>query len=716
MPITFHEKNQIFHLQGGDVSYVLYISPTNSLINLYWGKTIPADVLEPNLWAYQSAASFDSRKNRRPYELPANGTGWYGTPAVTVRNAQGNNIVVLKYESHTIYPGKKPLEGLPATYVEDESEADSLEITLRDKLTGLSVTLVYSIYTATGALTRSLRITNHGDKPLILSDAMSASVPLQGKEYDLIHLKGVHIRERMLVRTPVGQAEYRIFSQRGASGHEENPFMALCTPGATEHLGEVWAVNLVYSGSFQAMAYVDSNDNTRLSIGLNSDVFSWNLDPEETFVTPEAVMVYSDAGLNGMSHVYHKLYRERLVRGKWRDKERPILINTWEAVHFDFNEQKLLDMADVAKDLGIELFVLDDGWFGKRDDDTTSLGDWFVDQRKFPEGLEAFVSKIKARGLMFGIWFEPEMISPDSDLYRAHSDWCLHAEGRDRTTARNQLILDLSRKDVQDYIIQVVGDVLRSAPIDYVKWDMNRNMIEAASSELEPRRQLETQHRYMLGVYRVMEELTSAFPDILFESCSGGGGRFDPGMLYYMPQTWTSDNTDAIARLYIQYGTSLAYPAVTMGAHVSSCASVGFPMRGHVAMSGNFGYEMDLTQISDEEKEAIRSQVKAVKQLRHLTQNGIFTRLLSPFDGGTVAWQFVSEAQDEALLFVYNTLSLDNPPTLRVKMCGLDPNSTYADEEGNLHNGAILMRMGMWIDLRARLISKMVYLRRVGNL
>ncbi len=713
MSITYHSQNQILHLHGGNVSYVLHVAPDGSLMNLYWGRTIPAEHMDPSLWAYRSAASFDGRINRLPHELPTCGTGWYGTPAVGVTNAHGDDVVCLQYVSHNIYPGKKPLDGLPATYVEDDAEADSIEIILRDPLTGLEVTAVYSVYAETGAITRSLRFHNAGAEPMTITGAMAASVPLHGQDYDVIHLKGAHSRERMVVRTPVGEGEYRIFSQRGASGHEENPFMALCEPGTTEHLGQVWAVNQVYSGSFLGAAFVDNNQNTRLSMGLNPDVFSWLLEPGEAFTTPEAVMVWSDAGLNGMSHIFHDLYRSRLVRGNWRDRERPILINTWEAVHFDFNEEKLLDIARVASELGIELFVLDDGWFGKRDDDTTSLGDWFVDRRKLPDGLDGVVRKIKDMGLQFGLWFEPEMISPISELYQAHPDWCLHVPGRARTERRNQLILDFSRREVQDYIIQVVSDVLASAPIDYVKWDMNRNMTEFFSAQRAPQRQRETQHRYMLGLYRVMEEITARFPEILFESCAGGGGRFDPGMLFYMPQVWTSDNTNAIERLFIQYGTSFAYPAITMGAHVSKKTSASFAMRGHVAMGGNFGYELDLSRMSEADRETARQQIQQVKQLRHLTQHGVFSRLLSPFEGSAVAWQFVSQDKREVLLCVYRILAHDQEPTLRIKLPGLDPDAVYTDELGNRYNGAVLMQSGIWLNLSSSLTSAAVRLTRV---
>ncbi len=718
MSIGFAESSRTFYLCGGGVSYVIYIDENGGLMNLYWGKSVPFGSIEPSLEGYPFGASFDLAYNRQPHELPLRGTGWYGTPALCVKNAQGNDIAVLQYESHEIYSGKKPLNGLPAVYTESDDEADSLEIHMRDAHTGLKVTVVYSVFAASGAITRSLFIENGGREALVLKGAMAASAPLYGRDYDIIHLKGGWAKERSVVRTPVGQGEYRIFSQRGASGHEENPFLALCSPKASEHSGDVWAVNFVYSGSFLATAYVDNNDNSRLSIGLNPDTFEWRLEPGESFTVPEAVMVYSDMGLNGMSQIYHKLYRTRLVRGEWRDKVRPILVNNWEGTYFDFTPQKLIDIAARAKELGIELFVLDDGWFGKRNLDNCSLGDWVVNKQKLPDGIEGVARSINELGLKFGLWFEPEMISPDSDLYRAHPDWCLHVDGRRRTEARNQLILDLSRTEVQDYIIEAVSAVLHSAPIDYVKWDMNRNMTEAFSAAQMPERQLETQHRYMLGLYRVLEAITSSFPHILFESCSGGGGRFDAGMLYYMPQTWTSDDSDGIERLYIQYGTSFAYPASTMGAHVSASPNhqcgrtTSMQLRGDVALGGNFGFELDLSALSAEDTETARKLVERVKQVRGLTQQGDFSRLLSPFEGNYAAWQFVSESKDEALLCVYRILTKPNTPPILVRMTGLEPSASYRAEDGKLYSGAVLMNMGIWIDLQADFSSRTIYFKK----
>ena len=717
MSVTYNGDMKTFCLSGGDVSYVLHVDGNGHLMNLYWGKRVPDGAIAPALENYPSHASFDLQAYHLPWELPTRGRGWYGTPAVGAINAAGDDVVDLTYVSHEIFHGKKKPEGLPATYVEDAAEAETLEITLKDALTGLTVKACYAVYSASGAIVRSLLLENAGDKAMEVTALMAASAPLYGNQYDIIHLKGGWAKERSVVRTGLGEGEYRISSQRGASGHEENPFVALCDKSATEFQGRVWAMSFIYSGSFLAGASVDNIYNSRMFMGMNPETFRWHLEPGETIQSPEAVMVFSDAGLNGMSHIFHNLYRTRLVRGKWRDRVRPVLINNWEGTYFDFNEEKILEIARRAKDIGVELFVLDDGWFGKRNSDNCSLGDWVVNTEKLPGGITGLADKINDLGMQFGLWFEPEMVSPDSDLYRAHPDWCLHVDGRSRTEARQQLILDLSRKEVQDYIINAVCAVLDSAKISYVKWDMNRNMTEHFSAGRVPQRQLETQHRYMLGLYRVLEEITSRFPDVLFESCSGGGGRFDAGMLYYMPQTWTSDDTDAVERLAIQYGTSMVYPASTMGAHVSAVPNhqtgrvTGMRMRGDVALGGNFGFELDLSRLSDEDIATARRLVEDVKKVRGLTQKGEFTRLMSPFEGQYTAWQFAGE--DEALLCVYRVLTRPNTAPIRVRMQGLDAEARYVDDEGNEYMGAALMHMGMWVNLEGDFSSRVVRFSRV---
>ena len=720
MSIFYDENQKSFYLGAGKASYVLHVDEDGRLLNQHWGARVPDGALSPDFSHYSTLASFDPRTNALPWELPTRGSGWYGEPAVAATNAKGDDMVQLTYVSHAIYMGKNRLPGLPATFARREGDAETLEIELMDRLTGLRVTAVYGVFERTGAITRSLRLKNEGGEDMQINGVLSASAPVHGSGYDVIHLKGAWARERHVMRQPQGEGEYRIFSQRGASGHEANPFLALCEKSATEFSGEVWAVSLVYSGSFEALSYVSNTENSRLSIGLNPDVFTWKLEPGETFVSPEAAMVYSPDGLNGMSHAFHRLYSENLMRSKWFERDRPILINNWEATYFNFNEEKILQIARRAKELGVEMLVLDDGWFGKRNTDNCSLGDWVVNPEKLPGGLNGLSDRLHDLGLKFGLWFEPEMISPDSDLYRAHPDWCLHVDGRARVEMRNQLILDLSRKEVQDYIIESVSAVLESARIEYVKWDMNRNMTEPFSGAQTPERQKETQHRYMLGLYRVLEEITARFPEILFESCSGGGGRFDPGMLYYMPQTWTSDDSDAVERMFIQYGTSFVYPPCAMGAHVSAVPNhqtgrtTAMQTRGDVALGGNFGFELDLSQLSDADAETVRRLIEREKQVRTLVRTGEFTRLLSPFDHPYAAWQFRARDNSEALICAYRLMTRPATPHLLLRASGLDESAVYMDDDGNTCSGAALTRYGLWLHLPGDFTSKVIHLRRIG--
>ena len=612
MPVEFNSAARTWTLSGGDTSYVLHRDEQDRLLNLYWGRRIPADALCFDPADYSSFAAFDLPVSVLPLELPVCGSGWFGTPAVGIRDALGDEVVDLRIVSAEVSPGKPVLPGLPATYTGTDDEAETLSVLLADAVSGLKVNARYTVFAESGAVTRSLTLENAGSVPLTVTSLLSASVPLWRGDLDAVHLNGAWARERRVLRTPVGPGDFRISSARGASGHEENPFLALCERNADEFRGSVWSASLVYSGSFQALCHTDIFGHPRLSVGMNPEVFSWLLNPGETFTSPEAVLVYSGDGFNGMSQKYHSLYRDRLARGTWRDCPRPVLLNSWESAYFDFDENRLLEIAEKAADIGAELFVVDDGWFGRRTSDDSSLGDWVENPERFPSGLSGLSAKLHAMGLQFGLWFEPEMVSPDSDLYRAQPDWCLHVEGRPRTQGRQQLILDLSRPEVQEYIISAVSGVLSSAGVDYVKWDMNRNMTEAFSVVLPPERKKETQHRYMLGLYHVLESITSAFPNVLFESCSGGGGRFDPGMLFYMPQTWTSDDTDAVERLKLQYGTSFVYPASSMGAHVSAVPNhqtgrtVPLKMRGNVALGGNFGFELDPGRLSPEEREAVK--------------------------------------------------------------------------------------------------------------
>ncbi len=710
MGIHYDAERKLFHLQSAATSYAFQIVSSGYPAHLYWGSRVRGRQLH-RLLEYKGRASFSPSTlndtspfslDTLPQEYPGYGSSDYRQPAYQVKLHDGSTVAELLYDSHAIKRGKPALTGLPATYVEADSEAETLDITLKDAYSGLKVVLTYTVFEQLDAITRSVRLGNDGPHTMELLRALSMSVDFANDQYDMLQLSGAWARERYVHKRPLVPGLQAIESRRGSSSHVQNPFVALLAKGADEDHGDVYGVSFVYSGSFTAGVEVDQFHSARLFMGINPFDFTWRLEPGESFQTPEVVMVHSAEGLGGMSRKYHDLYRARLCRGEFRDKARPILVNNWEATYFNFNADKIEAIAREGKNLGIELFVLDDGWFGKRDSDNSSLGDWFVDKNKLPNGLEDLVGRVRDLDMQFGLWFEPEMISPNSELYRAHPDWCLHVEGRRRTEGRQQLILDMSRKDVQDYIVQTISDILSSAPITYVKWDMNRNMTEIGSELLPAERQRETAHRYMLGLYDVIERITSAFPHVLFESCSGGGGRFDPGMLHYMPQTWTSDNTDAVSRLKIQYGTSIVYPISTMGAHVSAVPNhqvgrmTSLETRGNVALSGNFGYELDLTKFTDEEKAAVTEQVKLYKEIRPLVQFGDFYRLASPFEGNVTAWMFVSKNKREAFAVYVSVLQEPYPPLSRFRLKGLNPSFDYKlDLDGEVYGGDELLQAGL---------------------
>lgn len=709
MTIRYDAAQGVFHLQTRSMSY-LFQSLRGFPAHLYWGRRLgegsASRLLQrverssfcPNPVADDRTISLDTL----PQEYPGYGTSDFRNPAYAVQLPNGTTATELLYVSHEISRGKPSLEGLPAVYAENADEAETLTVTLADKLAGLAVELSYTVFEAFDAVIRSARIANDSADVMLLNRALSFSVDLPHDRFDMLQLSGAWARERYVHKRALVPGVQAIESRRGSSSHMNNPFFALLSEGADEDHGDVYGFSLVYSGSFAGGVEVDQFHTARAYMGINPFDFSWRLEAGESFQTPEAVMVYSHEGLGAMSRTYHEIYRTRLCRGAFRDAIRPILVNNWEATYFDFNADKIEGIAKAGSELGIELFVLDDGWFGRRDSDNCSLGDWVVDKKKLPNGLEDLAERVRSQGLEFGLWFEPEMVSPDSDLYRAHPDWCLHVPDRRRSEGRQQLILDLSRADVQDYIVESVGGILASAPITYVKWDMNRNMSEIGSALLPANRQRETAHRYMLGLYNVLERITSAFPNILFESCSGGGGRFDPGMLYYMPQTWTSDNSDAISRLKIQYGTSIVYPISSMGAHVSAVPNhqVGrntpLQTRGDVAMSGNFGYELDLTVFTEAEQAEVKRQVALVKEVRGLVQYGSFYRLLSPFEGNETAWMFVSPDQREALVVHVTVLNEPNAPLGRLKLKGLRTDFVYEwAETGEAVGGDELMYAGI---------------------
>ncbi|WP_322175848.1 alpha-galactosidase [Acutalibacter caecimuris] len=713
MAILYDESSRVFRLDTDVSSYAIQIYEHGYLAHLYYGPRVTDTAA---LARYMCRGWFDSFSPRNPHmdnmehvqfsldftpqEYPCTGSGDSRASALQVRAPEGNVVTDLRYVAHRIFKGKPALSGLPATFA-GEGEAESLEIEARDPGTGVKVFLLYTVFAANGAMARSVRVENPGSQPVDLRRVYSLCLDLPTMDYELVHVYGHWNKENTQVRQALRHGTQSICSRRGMTGHNHNPFVALLRQGAGEEQGEAVGVNLVYSGNFSIEVEVDAWGCPRLLAGINPDAFSWRLEPGESFQSPEAVMVFSAQGLGGMSRAFHRLYNSHLIHGQWAKKERPLLINSWEAAYFDFDAQKLVDFAKAAKDLGIEMLVMDDGWFGARSDDHRALGDWQVNEGKLGCSLEELISQVNAQGLKFGIWYEPEMVSPDSDLYRAHPDWAIGVKGREGSLSRHQLVLDMSRKDVRDNIFAQMEAVLGSHNIEYVKWDCNRNITEAASAALPPERQGEFFHRYVLGVYDLMERVTTRFPHILLENCSGGGGRFDAGMLYYSPQIWTSDNTDPIERLTIQFGASLCYPVSSMGAHISANPRAGIATRAAVAMMGTFGYEMDPRELTPEEREAVKAQVAQYHKYYRLIREGDLYRLTDPNqDPWFCDWAFVSPDKREVL---FTRVMMRRPGEFfQVKrLVGLDPDMLYTDEEsGETASGALLMGAGLDLSIR----------------
>lgn len=713
--ISWNEKTQTFHLQNSSISYVLAIAHQRYLTHCYWGKRLATwsrgydyPALDRSSFS-PTPAGWPDRTfslDTAPQEYPGHGAGDYREPAFEVRYADGHQVSNLHYVAHQIQPGKPSLQGLPATWVEQDNDAETLIITLADPVTHLQVELSYTIFRQHAVITRSARLSNQAEQPLRVLRALSCGIDLPDDRWQQIQFPGAWARERQWHRQPLNPGINVLDSKRGASSTHQQPFIGLARPETTEMQGEACGIHLVYSGNFTARTEVDAYRQTRLLLGINPHGFGWQLAPGEHFQTPEAVLAWSDTGLNGLSQTLHRLYRDNLARGPHRHQPRPILANNWESTYFDFNEQKLLTFAANAKALGVELLMLDDGWFGERNADTSSLGDWFVNARKFPDGLRPLIDNVHAMEMKFGLWFEPEMISRRSELFRQHPDWVLNAGNQPLSEGRNQYILDLGREDVRENILAQMSVFLDKHPIDYIKWDMNRNMTEVGSSTASPQCQQETAHRYICGVYALLEALTTRFPHILFECCAGGGGRFDPGMLYYMPQAWVSDNTDAASRVHIQYSTSLLYPPVMQCAHVSEVPnhqmgrSTSLEMRGAVAMSGNYGLMLDLMRSDSERDEAVKQQIAFYKQHRQLLQFGTFWRLVSPWENTDfAAWMFVAPDQSEALVMAFSLVSQATAPLRLLRLAGLALDARYRlDESENEIGGDELVHRGMWIN------------------
>ena len=722
MSIIYHEQAKQFHLYNRSISYIIQIMANGQLGNLYYGKRITdresyAYLLETGERAH-AAISCPARVSLclqyTKQEYPAYGTGDYRYGACMIRQENGSRIINFTYVSHRIFEGKCSIEPLPATYVEEKREAVTLEITLHDDVMDTDLILSYAIYEEMPVLTRHARFDHHGKEEIVLKTAMSGAVDLPDCDYEMIQLSGAWSRERYIKRRPLEQGIQSIYSMRGISSAEHNPFLALARKETTENSGQVYGFSLVYSGSFLGQVEVCTHDTTRVLMGIHPDTFEWPLKAGESFQTPELVMVYSEQGLSFMSQTFHRLYRTRLARGYWRDRERPVLLNNWEATYMDFNEEKILDIARKAKETGVELFVLDDGWFGERSDDHRGLGDWQVNRNKLPEGISGLSEKVEALGLKFGLWIEPEMVNKDSRFYEAHPDWILSAPGRYETPSRNQHVLDFSRKEIVDAVYGMLKDIIANAKISYIKWDMNRYLTECFSRGTSPDKQGMVMHKFILGVYDLYTRLTRDFPEILFESCASGGARFDPGMLYFAPQAWCSDNTDAMDRLKIQYGTTMVYPISSIGAHVSAVPNhqihriTPLDSRGNAAIFGAFGYELDLNHLTPEEIETVKQQIVCYKKYRQLLHQGTFYRLKSPFEGNDTAWMAVSEDLKQAIAAYYQVLNPANAGWLRLKLQGLCEDMLYRvtmpGETGEYY-GSELMYAGIPIN-RSRLFKE----------
>lgn len=697
MAIIYNENSREFHLHNGKISYLIQIMRNGQLGHLYFGKGLKERDSFGHFqqYAYRDMApcafaddyTFSLEHLMQEYPAYASADSRYA--AYDLEEENGCHVNKFVYKNHKIYGGKPELSGLPHTYIEKEEEAETLEILLEDEMVGAQIILTYTIYADLPVIARNARFICTGEQPVTLHQAMSLSLDLPDKDYVMLDLAGSWGRERHIHERPLDVGVQSIHSMRGHSSHQFNPFVALRRPHTTEHCGEVIGASFIYSGDFLAQVEVDNFDVTRLTMGIHPSGFDWKLKKGEAFQTPEAVLVYSEEGLNGMSQTFHTLFRTRLARGVWRDKERPILINNWEATYLDFNEEKILNLAKDAKELGIELLVLDDGWFGVRNDVKSSLGDWYPNLEKLPSGIKGLSEKVTDMGLKFGLWIEPEMVSPNSDLYRAHPDWILANVKKENSLGRFQYVLDLSKKEVVDYVYGLLEKILKESKISYIKWDMNRSLSESYSNGKPAEEQGKVRHQHVLGIYDLYERLTSNFPEILFESCASGGGRFDPGMLYYSPQGWISDDTDAVERLKIQYGTSMVYPISSMGSHVSAVPNhqvfrkTSLETRGNVAYFGTFGYELDLNALSEEEKSEIKEQIKFMKEYRSLIQKGTFYRLASPFEGNITAWMVVNEAKTEAILGYYRVLQPVNTGFVSIKLQGLDEEKLYRIEEEN---------------------------------
>lgn len=713
MAILYEKQGSIFTLQTKNSTYQMKADHYGVLLHTYYGKRTEAFDYS-YLLAYGdsgfSGNPYEAGNERNysldtlPQEYSCYGTGDFRTSALKVRMANGACALSLRYHSYAITNEKYSIHGLPALY-DTESKAQTLKVTLKDVAEEIYVHLYYGVLEENDVITRAVQIENKTDHAIYLERAMSSCLDFIYSKYDMISMYGKHAMERELQRIELHHGRQSVGSTRGASSHQYNPFLILADQKTTEDAGECYGISFLYSGDFLAEVEVDQLNQARVVMGIHPDNFTFHVDAGECFYTPETVLAYSSEGLGALSQIYHKTFRNNLCRGKYKIVRRPVLINNWEGTYFNFTGEKLISMAKDASALGIELFVMDDGWFGKREDDNSGLGDWFVNEKKLGCTLAELAKGINDTGMKFGIWFEPECISEDSDLYRVHPDWAFTIPGRKPMRSRNQLVLDFSREEVRDYIYNRICAILDSAHIEYVKWDYNRSVSDIYSIDLPANRQGEVMHRYMLGLYEVLEKLVTRYPDILFEGCSGGGGRFDAGMLYYTPQIWCSDDTDAIERIKIQYGTSFGYPISAVGSHVSASPNhqtgrkTPLETRAVVAMAGSFGYELDINKMTEEEKKAIKEQIRIFKELESLIHDGSYYRLTNPYkDEAYAVWEFAAESGTEALISIVCTKVYANPAPIVIKCKGLKEEAYYqingSKEKylgGALMNGGIPM-------------------------
>lgn len=700
-------RDNFFSLKTKNTEYQLYADKYGVLQHIWYGKRVDANMSYllnyPDVGfagnIYEAGNDRTYSLNTLPLEYPCKGTGDYRISAVSVSHSDGSTALDLRFKEYKITKGKYSITGLPAVYA-NESGADTLEITLQDTSSDVRVILRYGVLYELDIITRSAIIINGCCGKIRINNAASLCLDIPDEKLEWIHFHGRHAMERITERSPLIHGIQESSSTRGTSSHQQNPSVILCSPDCTEENGSCIGAFFVYSGSFRTQIELDQLNQTRLIIGINPELFSWTLNPGETFETPEAVMTYSGNGFSKLSHSFHKVIHEHICRGNYKLSERPVLLNNWEATYFDFDADKILRIAKQASEIGVDMLVLDDGWFGKRDNDCSGLGDWFVNEEKLKGSLHNLAEKINKLGMRFGLWFEPEMISEDSRLYREHPDWAIKIPGRDPMRGRYQLVLDMSRKDVQDYLYDSISAILRSADISYLKWDMNRSISDWYSSLLTAEKQGELPHRYVLGLYALLERLTSDFPDVLFEGCSGGGGRFDAGMLYYCPQIWCSDDTDAFERTVIQYGTSFIYPISAVGSHVSIVPNhqtgriTPIESRAVTAMAGSFGYELDPSQLTDNEKSAVSEQINRFKKYRKLIHGGKYYRLSDPMNGNTSVWEFISEDGSEVLVQGMVFRTEPNMNRKSIKLRGLDPDFVF-ESDGESYKGSALLEGGI---------------------